>query len=69
MTEHKFKAGETVTVIEPHENDNKRPGYGLPPYGKFQIVRPLPTEHGRLQYRVKSDLDGHERVVREHEIA
>lgn len=69
MTRHKFKAGQTVTVVESSWNGPKRSGYGLTPHGKFQIVRALPEEHGQLQYRIKSNLDGHERVVKENQIA
>lgn len=69
MADHKFKAGQSVTVMETNQNGLQRTGYGLAPRGKFQIVRPLPAEQGQNQYRIKSNLDGHERVVKEHEIA
>jgi len=36
--------------------------------GKFEIVRLMPTAHGRHQYRVRSLRDGHERLVAETEI-
>lgn len=68
MADHKFKSGQTVTVTESDRHGLKRPGYGLAPHGKFQIVRTLPAEQGHNQYRIKSNLDGHERVVKEHEI-
>jgi hypothetical protein len=60
MTSHKFKIGQTVTVA------TRR--YGTTPVGSFSIVRALPTEHGIKQYRIKSDADGHERVVSEAEL-
>lgn len=69
MAEHKFKVEQTVTVIGSYRHGPKRAGYGLTLHGKFQIVRFLPAEHGQNQYRIRSELDGHERVVKEHEIA
>lgn len=69
MADHKFKTGQTVTVAETARTGPNRTGYGLTPHGNFQIVQPLPAEHGQNQYRIKSNLDGHERVVRENELA
>lgn len=60
MTGHKFKAGQTVTVVARR--------YEASPRGSFSIVRILPTEHGVNQYRIKSVADGHERVVSEAEL-
>jgi len=37
--------------------------------GRFKIVRLLPEAASVLQYRVKSEIDGHERVVREDQLA
>jgi len=34
----------------------------------FKIIRQLPEEAQVLQYRVKSQADGHERVVRENQL-
>lgn len=36
--------------------------------GRFEIVRLLPVEHGNCQYRIRSAMDGHERVVQESEL-
>jgi hypothetical protein len=36
--------------------------------GSFKVVRLLPEAASVLQYRVKSQLDGHERVVREDQL-
>ncbi|MEJ1976740.1 MAG: SDR family oxidoreductase [Acetobacteraceae bacterium] len=36
--------------------------------GTYTVVRQLPPEPGDCQYRVKSILDGHERVVRESQL-
>lgn len=60
MTAHKFKAGQAVTVAARRFEASRG--------GRFHIVRILPTEHGIKQYRVKSDVDGHERVVSEAEL-
>ena len=37
--------------------------------GEFKIVRLLPEEASVFQYRVKSKVDGHERIVREDQLA
>jgi hypothetical protein len=58
---HKFKVGQSVDLA------------GLPrsagsSAGKFEVVRLMPTEHGHHQYRIRSYLDGHERMVAESEL-
>jgi hypothetical protein len=57
---HKFKTGETVTLVPRR--------YESTPSGTFMIVRAMPTEHGIRQYRVRSNTDGHERIVSEAEL-
>ena len=59
MAAHKFTAGQAVRIV---------PGPVAAARGSFKVVRVLPTEHGVNQYRIKSDSDGHERVVTEIEI-
>lgn len=61
MTAHKFRTGQTVTIA------TRR--YEETPGGSFSVVRALPTEHGIKQYRIKSNADGHERVVSEAELS
>jgi hypothetical protein len=61
MSESKFKPGQTVRII-------LGPRVSAAP-GSFKIVRILPTERGIIQYRIKSETDGHERVVTEGEVA
>jgi len=61
MPTHKFKINQSVELIA---RDLR---LGSP--RRFSIVRPLPTEHGVLQYRIKSLTDGHERVVTESELS
>jgi len=60
MKQHKFKTGQTVTIITDRASAT--------PKGRFAIVRLLPTERGIHQYRIKSVFDGHERVVMESEL-
>jgi hypothetical protein len=62
MTSHKFTVGQTVSFS--HGRQQQRPGGAL-----FKIVRLLPEAGDALQYRVKSETDGHERVVREDQLA
>lgn len=61
MQFHKFKINQSVELVA---RDHQ-----LKTLGRFTIVRPLPTEHGVLQYRIKSLTDGHERVATESELA
>ncbi len=60
MTEHKFKAGQSVEL-------RGRAGMRLP-QGSFSVVRPLPAEGRENQYRLKSKRDGHERVAAESDL-
>ena len=62
MSTHKFSVGQTVRFSPDR-------GQEVPVRGSFTIVRLLPEEASVLQYRVKSQLDGHERVVREDQLA
>jgi hypothetical protein len=61
MVAHKYKAGQTVRIIPSGYITNAR--------GSFTIVCVLPEEHGVYHYRIKSAVDGHERVVMETEVA
>jgi hypothetical protein len=60
MATHKFKPGQVVRIVPSQLNASAR--------GSFTVLRILPTEHGINQYRVKSTVDGHERVVIESEL-
>ena len=62
MAAHKFEVGHVV-------RSQMRPDGVIPP-GNYEIVRHLPSRDAERdpQYRVKSVLDGHERIVRESEI-
>lgn len=62
MQAHRFAVGQTVHFSpDRYQEGNAR--------GSFKIVRLLPEEASIVQYRVKSQLDGHERVVREDQLA
>jgi hypothetical protein len=60
MVEHKFTVGQAVQ-FSPDRRD------GSAARGRYTVVRLLP-EDGTPQYRIKSKTDGHERVVREHQL-
>jgi hypothetical protein len=62
MAGHKFAVGQTVRFSP----DRRDPRSGQ---GWFKVVRLLPEVASVLQYRVKSQVDGHERVVREDQLA
>ena len=62
MSAHKFAVGQTVR-FSPDRNQE------IAVRGSFKVVRLLPEAASVLQYRVKSQLDGHERVVREDQLA
>jgi len=62
MTVRKFAVGQSVR-FSPDRNQ------GVTVRGSFKIVRLLPEAASILQYRVKSQLDGHERVVGEDQLA
>jgi hypothetical protein len=62
VKEHKYQVGQVVDFT---------PGALTleTSIGKYEIVRHLPPEGPENQYRIKSVLDSHERVVRESQIA
>ena len=59
---HQFKLGQHVDLISADRSP-------LRTLGKFEIVRLMPSEHGMSQYRIRSLLDGHERMATEVELA
>jgi hypothetical protein len=59
MTAHKFRIGQRVTLT------SKRYDRG----GTFTVVRQMPKDSGCFQYRIKSIVDGHERMVLEAELS
>jgi hypothetical protein len=55
-----FRIGQTVLLC--------RASYRLPSVGDFKIVRVLPDEGGQQQFRIKSDPETYERVVKESDL-
>ena len=61
MELHKFKLGQSVEFVASD--------FRLKPLGVFKIVRVMPSERGIVQYRIKSVMDGHERMALEGDLA
>jgi len=58
VSRHKFKVGQLVHYL-------RRGGA----YGVYQVTQLLPpAEDEAFQYRIKSENEPHERVVKEHEL-
>jgi hypothetical protein len=62
MSKPKFIAGEKV-VYSPDVTQDRKSGAGI-----FQVLRQMPTESAGHSYRIKSEIDGHERVAREYQL-
>ncbi len=62
MAGHRFKVGQVLTfspsIFEPSIRK-----------GAYKVVSLLPPDNQDNQYRVKSEVDGHERVVHESQLA
>ena len=61
MASHKFAVGQTLRFSPGLGEDSRRKG-------RYKVVRQLPEAGNAFQYRIKSETDGHERVVREDQI-
>lgn len=61
MKAHKFAVGQTVLFSPGRTGPAARAV-------RYKIVRLLPAEHNDHQYRIKSESDGHERVVKESQL-
>ena len=61
MQAHKYAVGKIVQFTPGAFDQNGR-------RGNYRVVRHLPAEGADNQYRIKSSLDGHERVVRESQL-
>jgi hypothetical protein len=61
MLEHKFCVGQAVEYFASRRFDRLAGGC-------YTVVRLLPIEGNAPQYRIKSALDGRERMVQESEI-
>ena len=62
MAIHQFAVGQTVYFSPDRQQDSSG-------RGKFKITRLLPEDINVPQYRIKHLVDGHERVVREDQLA
>jgi hypothetical protein len=61
MTTHKFAVGQALYFSPGIGGESKSKG-------RYKVVRQLPETGNMLQYRIKSEMDGQERVVREDQI-
>lgn len=61
MTAHKFSVGQALHFSPGLGIDSKSRGH-------YKVVRLLPEAGNMLQYRIKSEIDGQERVVREDQL-
>jgi hypothetical protein len=61
MSEHKYHVGQGVEFFP-------RRGVELTAKGHFKIVLVLLGEHNAPHYRIKHEVDGHERMVGESEL-
>jgi hypothetical protein len=58
---HKYEPGQSVR-FSPHRYEDSSAR------GLYTIVRLLPEEGGSAQYRIKAEVNGRERVVREDQL-
>ena len=61
VADYKFAVGDRVALVANSSNANVRPGV-------YTIVRRMPASSQGCQYRAKSALDSHERVVDEAQL-
>jgi len=62
MSDHKYRVGQAVQFVPDGGGNHSAKG-------RYTIVRLLPLEANTPQYRIKSAANGHERMVRESELA
>jgi hypothetical protein len=61
MATHKFSIGQALYFSPGRGEDSKSKGH-------YKVVRQLPETGNMFQYRIKSEMDGQERIVREDQI-
>jgi hypothetical protein len=59
--DHRYKIGEKITF-----RSSMRGGSASP--GQYRVVGHRPPEGGEPSYRIKSDLERHDRIARESEL-
>lgn len=62
MSDHKFKIGQTLTF-----RGSGGPRSAAP--GAYQVIELRPEADGEPSYRIKSELERHERIARESELS
>jgi hypothetical protein len=61
MASHRYTVGQAVYFSPDRGQEQVKRGL-------FKVIRLLPEAGNALQYRVKSETDGHERVAREDQL-
>ena len=61
MTSHKYKVGEMIS-FRSYLKDRSAAS------GRYEIVACRPDQDGEPSYRIKSELERHERIARESEL-
>jgi len=61
MTTHKFPVGQALHF-------SPGPGEDRKSKGRYKVVRQLPETDNIFQYRIKNEMDGQERIVREDQL-
>jgi hypothetical protein len=62
MSDPKFKIGQTISFRRTEAPRSAAPGL-------YQVIGHRPDYDGEPSYRIKSDLERHERIARESELA
>jgi len=61
MTQYRFKIGETISFQSSLRNRSAA-------IGNYQVIGLRPSDEGEPSYRIKSELERHERIARESEL-
>ena len=61
MMMHKFQIGQVLHFSPALGEDHRKRGH-------YKVVQQLPEANNMLQYRIKNEADGHERVVQENQV-
>jgi hypothetical protein len=61
LGKHRFSVGQAVLVVSSQLADIQKGE-------RFRVIRLLPLEGVSPQYRIVSELDGHERIAREAQL-
>jgi len=59
--QHKFRVGQQLDLLPSYGSSNRRAG-------GCKVVSLLPFEGAKLQYRVQSTLESHQRIVSESDL-